>query len=351
MVAWRRDLHRHPELGFAEVRTAGIVARHLSELGLEVQTGIGKTGVVGLLEGRQPGPVVMLRFDMDALPITEENATDYVSQTPGVMHACGHDGHVAIGLGVATLLARHRNELSGSVKFVFQPAEEGMGGAMEMIKDGALQSPRPNVALGLHIINQLPLGQVAAGEGPVMAAAERFHCIVTGRGGHGATPHQTVDAIVVAAQIVTALQTVVSRNVDPAEPAVVSVGSLHAGSAFNIIAEQAELWGTIRTFSEATRQTVLRRVREVVEGTAHTLGASVQLEIEELALAVVNDAGRIGSRARSSRARRRRGECRHAATLDGVRGHVVFLARGWRVLLLPRRRASPIRVSTSQPAL
>jgi len=302
LVAWRRDLHRHPELGFAEVRTASIIARHLSELGLEVQTGIGKTGVVGLLEGRQPGPVVMLRFDMDALPITEENATDYVSQSPGVMHACGHDGHVAIGLGVATLLARHRNELSGSVKFVFQPAEEGMGGAMEMIEDGALQGPRPDVALGLHIINQLPLGQVAAGEGPVMAAAERFHCIVTGRGGHGATPHQTVDAVVVAAQIVTALQTVVSRNVDPAEPVVVSVGSLHSGSAFNIIAEQAELWGTIRTFDEATRQTVLRRVREVVEGTAHTLGASVQLEIEELTLAVVNDVA-ASARVREAAAR------------------------------------------------
>ena len=173
LVAWRRDLHRHPELGFAQVRTAGIVARHLSELGLQVQTGVGRTGVVGLLEGTSPlskgtggteggAPVVMLRFDMDALPITEENATDYVSQTPGVMHACGHDGHVAIGLGVATLLARHRSELSGSIKFVFQPAEEGMGGAMEMIKDGALQSPRPNMAFGLHILNQLPLGQVAA---------------------------------------------------------------------------------------------------------------------------------------------------------------------------------------------
>jgi amidohydrolase len=304
LIAWRRDLHRHPELGFAEVRTADIVARHLSELGLEVQTGIGKTGVVGLLEGRQPGPIVMLRFDMDALPITEENATDYVSQTPGVMHACGHDGHVAIGLGVAALLARHRSELSGSVKFVFQPAEEGMGGAMEMIRDGALHAlaPRPDVALGLHIFNQLPLSQVAAGEGPVMAAAERFHCIVTGRGGHGAMPHQTVDAVVVAAQIVTALQTVVSRNVDPAEPAVVSVGSLHAGSAFNIIAEQAELWGTIRTFDETARQRVLRRVREIVEGTAHMLGASAQLEIEELTVAVVNDAA-TAKRVREAAAR------------------------------------------------
>ena len=304
LIAWRRDLHRHPELGFAEVRTAGIIAHHLSELGLKVQAGLGRTGVVGLLEGRQPGSVVMLRFDMDALPITEENATDYVSQTPGVMHACGHDGHVAIGLGVATLLARHRNELSGSVKFVFQPAEEGMGGAMEMIKDGALHAlaPRPDVALGLHIFNQLPLGLVAAGEGPVMAAAELFHCIVTGRGGHGAMPHQTVDAVVVAAQIVTALQTVVSRNVDPAEPAVVSVGSLHAGSAFNVIAGQAELWGTIRTFDEAARQIVLRRVREIVEGTAHTLGASAQLEIEELTIAVVNDAA-TATRVREAAAR------------------------------------------------
>ena len=302
LIDWRRDLHRHPELGFAETRTASIIARHLSELGLVVQTGVGRTGVVGLLEGHQSGPVVMLRFDMDALPITEGNATDYVSQSPSVMHACGHDGHVAIGLGVATLLARHRSELSGSVKFVFQPAEEGLGGAMEMIRDGALQSPRPDVALGLHIFNQLPVGQVAAGDGPVMAAAECFHCIITGQGGHGAMPHQTVDAVVAAAHIVTALQTVVSRNVDPAETAVVSVGSLHAGSAFNIIAEQAELCGTIRTFDEATRQMVLRRVREIVEGTAHMLGASAQLEIEELTVAVVNDAA-TSARVREAAAR------------------------------------------------
>jgi amidohydrolase len=153
------------------------------------------------------------------------------------MHACGHDGHVAIGLGVAALLASYRAELAGSVKFVFRPAEEGMGGAAEMIKDGAMQNPRPDVTLGQHIFNQLPSGLVAAGDGPVMTAAERFHCIVTGRGGHGAAPHQTVDAVVFAAQIVTALQTVVSRNVDPQETAVVSVGSLHAGTAFNIIAE------------------------------------------------------------------------------------------------------------------
>ncbi len=290
LVSWRRDLHRHPELGFQEIRTAGIVARHLAELGIEIQTGVGRTGVVGVLDGRQPGPMVMVRFDMDALPIAEETTHDYRSETPGVMHACGHDGHVAIGLGVATLLARHRQELRGSVKFVFQPAEEGQGGAVAMIQDGVLANPRPDAAFGLHIYNQLPLGRVTAGAGPVMAAAERFQCRVTGRGGHGAMPHQTVDAVVVASQIVTALQTVVSRNVNPAELAVVSVGSFHAGSAFNIIAEQAELWGTIRTLDEATHQTVLHRVREIVEGTARAMGASAQLDIEELTVAVVNDA-------------------------------------------------------------
>jgi len=302
LISWRRDLHRHPELGFHEIRTAGIVARHLGELGMEIQTGVGRTGVVGMLDGRQPGPVVMVRFDMDALPIVEETTHDFGSETPGVMHACGHDGHVAIGLGVATLLARHRQELRGSVKFVFQPAEEGEGGAVAMIQDGVLAGPRPDAAFGLHIYNQLPLGWVTAGAGPVMAAAERFQCRVTGRGGHGAMPHQTVDAVVIASQIVTALQTVVSRNVNPAELAVVSVGSLHAGSAFNIIAEQAELWGTLRTLDEATHQTVLRRVREIVEGTARAMGASAQLDIQELTVAVVNDA-QAAARVRQAAAR------------------------------------------------
>ena len=290
LVTWRRDLHRHPELGFEEVRTAGIVTQHLGELGVEVQTGVGKTGVVGLLDGARPGPVVMVRFDMDALPIAEENTHEFISEAPGVMHACGHDGHVAIGMGVATLLARHRHELSGSVKFVFQPAEEGMGGAVEMVKAGALKNPRPDVALGLHIFSSLPSGVVNVGDGPVMAAAERFRLIVKGKGGHGAAPHETVDAVVVTSHIVTALQTVVSRNTSPAEVAVVSVGSFHAGTAFNIIAEQAELWGTIRTFDPVTRQLVLRRVREIAEGTARAMGAVAELDIEELTIAVVNDA-------------------------------------------------------------
>lgn len=289
LVKWRRDLHRHPELGFQEVRTAGLVARTLTDLGIQVQTGVAKTGVIGLLHGQKPGPVVMLRFDMDALPVAEKNRTDYVSQVPGLMHACGHDGHVAIGLGVATLLARRRQELCGSVKVVFQPAEEGLGGALEMIRAGALKDPRPDIIFGLHLQNQMPSGYVAAGPGPVMAAHDRFHCTVMGKGGHGATPHQTVDALVTAAHIVVALQTVVSRNTDPSQLAVVSVGSLQAGKAFNVIAEQAELQGTVRTFDESTRQIVLRRVRQIAEGVASAMGAHVDVAIQEQDIALVND--------------------------------------------------------------
>jgi amidohydrolase len=299
LIAWRRDLHRHPELGFQEIRTAGIVARHLGELGVEVQTGVAQTGVVGVLEGARPGPVVMLRFDMDALPIAEENTHEFISQTPGVMHACGHDGHVAIGLGVATLLARHRSELAGTVKLVFQPAEEGLGGALAMIKAGVLTNPRPDVALGMHVFSSLPAGLVAANGGPIMAAAERFRIVVKGKGGHGAAPHETIDAVVAAAQVVAVLQTVVSRNASPSEVAVVTVGSFHAGTAFNIIAEQAELWGTIRTFDPATRQMVLRRVREVVENTARAMGASAELDLEEMTIATINDAA-VAARVRQA---------------------------------------------------
>jgi len=289
LVHWRRDLHRHPELGFEERRTAGIVARHLEGLGYEVETGVAETGVVGLLRGARPGPVVMIRADMDALPITEENEHDFVSENPGVMHACGHDGHVAIGMGVASLLARHRDELGGTVKMVFQPAEEGIGGAVRMISDGVLADPRPDLALGLHILSIVPCGRVLAGDGPVMAAADTFGIVVRGRGGHGAMPHQTVDAGLVAAQIVTALQTVVSRNVDPSETAVVSVGRIRAGTAANIIADSAEMTGTIRTFDEATRELVVRRMCELVEGTARAMGAEAQLTFGDSTHAVVND--------------------------------------------------------------
>nr|MBP7691183.1 amidohydrolase [Anaerolineales bacterium] len=243
MSARRRDFHRHPELGFQEVRTAGIVAQELNRLGLEVTTGVGRTGVVGVLEGDQPGPTVLLRFDMDALPITEANAVDYASETPGVMHACGHDGHTTIGLAVAKLLTPWRARMAGTLKFVFQPAEEGLGGAEAMVQDGVLDrlGPAPERALALHLWNSEPVGWVGATNGPAMAASERFTLTLQGRGGHGAIPHQTVDPVTAAAHVVTALQTIVSRNVNALDSAVISVTMLKAGDAFNVIPDTAVL--------------------------------------------------------------------------------------------------------------
>ncbi len=291
LVAWRRDFHMHPELAFQEHRSARLIADRLCELGYQVQTGIATTGVVALLEGQQPGPVVMLRFDMDALPITEENETEYVSRNPGVMHACGHDGHMAMGLVVATLVAQCRDEMVGTLKLVFQPAEEGANGAEAMVKDGVLENPRPDIFLATHVWNEKPVGTIDVTPGAIMAAAEKWTCTVRGKGGHGALPHQTVDPIVATAQIVTALQTVASRNVSPLEAAVVTVGTVNGGDAFNVIPAQVELTGTIRTYDPATRETVLRRVHEVIEGVAAACGATAELEIVPLTPAVINDAG------------------------------------------------------------
>ena len=199
----RRDFHRHPELGFQEVRTAGIVARELTEMGLEVSTGIGKTGVVATLEGARSGPVLLVRFDMDALPIQEETGVEYASQTPGVMHACGHDGHTAIGLTVAKILDAHKDDLGGTVKLVFQPAEEGLGGAEAMVADGVLQQPKPEQCLSLHLWNDKPSGWIGITPGPVMSASDRFSVKITGRGGHGAAPHLSIDPIVAGAQVIS----------------------------------------------------------------------------------------------------------------------------------------------------
>jgi amidohydrolase len=290
LTEWRRDLHEHPELGFEVHRTAGVVARALSELGCEVRTGVGQSGVVGLLSGGKPGPTVMLRADMDALPIQEISDAPYCSQTPGVMHACGHDGHVAMGLGAATLLARHAKDLPGQVLLVFQPAEEGMGGAKAMIDDGALADPQPAAAFGLHLWNTMPLGRVVAQAGPIMAAADVLKIIIRGKGGHGALPHEAVDAIAVAGQVLSALQTIVSRNVDPQETAVLTIGTIHAGTAFNVIAETVEMQGTIRTFSPSVRETVLTRLKVLLDGVTAGMGARYELEIQDVTRAVVNDA-------------------------------------------------------------
>ena len=289
LVAWRRDLHAHPELSFHEVRTAGLVADTLGELGYEVRTGLARTGVVALLHGGRPGPTVMLRADMDALPIQEISEAPYVSQTPGVMHACGHDGHVAIGLGAATLLARHAADLPGNVLFVFQPAEERDGGAAAMIADGALSDPAPAAAFGLHLWNAFPFGRVVAQAGPIMAAADVLKIVVRGKGGHGGQPHETVDAIAVTGQVLSALQTIVSRNVNPQDTAVLSIGTVHGGTAYNIIAETVELHGTLRTFSTAVRETVLTRLQVLLDGVTAAMGAVCELTVTPMTGPVIND--------------------------------------------------------------
>jgi amidohydrolase len=287
----RRDFHRHPELGFHEVRTAGIVARELNQLGLEVTTGIAETGVVAMIEGSRPGGVALLRFDMDALPIYEQTGAPYASQNPGVMHACGHDGHTAIGLTVARMLHDHRHELAGSVKLAFQPAEEGDGGAERMLAEGILENPHTDIALALHLWNEKPFGWLGIANGPTMAAAEIFQIEVTGRGGHGGIPHLAIDPILACTQIINALQSIVSRNVSPLETAVVSVTSMHAGEAFNVIPAHASLLGTIRTFSPEVRQHVLQRFEQVVKGVGAAMECQVDCQVKSISPAVINDSG------------------------------------------------------------
>ena len=290
----RRDFHMHPELGFREIRTGGIVAKELEALGIEVTKGVGKTGVVGLLEGAKPGPTLLVRFDMDALPITEETGAEYTSLNNGVMHACGHDGHTAIGLTVAKMLHSRREELAGTIKFCFQPSEEGnngeeVGGAEMMMRDGVLESPKVDKTLALHIWNEMPLGWLGIAGGPVMAGGEIFSIKVTGKGGHGAIPQQTIDPVVASAQIITALQSIVSRNVAPLDTAVVSVTTVHAGTAFNVIPQTVELTGTIRTFNNGVRQKVVERFEQIARGVGEAMGCQVEVDVKLLTPAVVNN--------------------------------------------------------------
>jgi len=285
----RRDFHKHPELGFKELRPANILARELTTLGLEVKTGVGETGVVGLLEGNRPGPVVLLRFDMDALPITEQTGAEYASINGGVMHACGHDGHVAIGLTVARILNEHRSEFSGTVKLVFQPAEEGLGGALKMMADGVLDGPKPEVALAMHVWNEKPVGWIGIVPGPVMAAADTFHIKISGKGGHGAAPDFTNDPIVASAEVINALQSIVSRNISPLQSAVVTVGFIHAGEAFNVIPSDAEMKGTLRSFESAVRERMLSRFGQIVENVSRAMACEATFEIKPITPALVNN--------------------------------------------------------------
>lgn len=291
LVEWRRGLHQRPELGFQEKLTAGFVAQKLTEWGIDHQTGIAETGIVATIAGRQPGPVLGIRADMDALPIQEESEVPYRSQHDGIMHACGHDGHTAIALGTAHYLAQHRDIFAGTVKLIFQPAEEGPGGAQPMIEAGVLHNPEVDAMIGLHLWNNLPLGTVGVRSGPLMAAVELFRCQILGKGGHGAMPHQTIDTVLVSAQIVNALQTIVARNVNPLDAAVVTVGELHAGAAMNVIAATARLSGTVRYFNPELATTISQRLEQIIAGVCQSHGAAYELNYQHLYPPLINDKG------------------------------------------------------------
>ncbi len=303
VVGWRRDFHQHPELGNREFQTAGKIAAHLQSLGIEVKTGVGKTGVVGLLKGGKPGPVVALRADMDGLPVTErvdvpfksEARTEYNGQQTGVMHACGHDSHVAILMGVAEVLASVKNDLPGTVKFIFQPAEEGApageeGGAELMVKEGVLQNPTVDAIFGLHINSQTEVGTIKYRPGATMAAVDQYAIKIHGKQTHGAAPWSGVDPIVTASQIVMGLQTIVSRNVTLTDnAAVVTVGALHSGIRQNIIPEEANMIGTIRTFSPDAQKLVHRRINEIATNIAESAGAKADVKIDIMYPVTYND--------------------------------------------------------------
>jgi amidohydrolase len=297
VVAWRRDIHEHPELSFEEKRTAALVADHLRQLGLEVQAPVGRTGVVGILRGGKPGPVVALRADMDALPVTElvdlpfksKVRTQWQGQEVGVMHACGHDNHVAILMGAAEVLAGMRAQIPGTIKFLFQPAEEGLGGAQAMVDDGALKAPVPNAVFGLHVWPNR-VGQIGVRPGPIMAAAGNFKIIVKGKQTHGSQPWSGVDPIVVSSQIVLGLQTIASRQVNVAYlPSVLTVGQITGGNRSNIIPDSVVMVGTLRTFDDAMRADIAMRIKRTAEDIARSAGATAIVEVDRGGLVTKND--------------------------------------------------------------
>ncbi|MBW2284023.1 MAG: amidohydrolase, partial [Deltaproteobacteria bacterium] len=289
VVDARRALHRIPEMAFAEKKTSAFVEAYLEREGIPVRTGIAGTGLVGLLEGGKSGPTVMIRADMDALPIAEETGLAFASVHEGMMHACGHDAHMAMALGAASVLNRVRGDIRGNVKFVFQPAEEGPGGARPMIEAGVMENPTVDYAIGCHVWPDVPEGTIGVRAGPFMAAMDRFDIRIIGKGGHGAMPHACVDALEVGTQVVSALQRIVSRHMNPLEPAVVSIGSFHAGAAFNIIPQEATLSGTTRTFNEAIWASWEQRLHTVLRGVCAAMGADYELTFVKGFPPTVND--------------------------------------------------------------
>jgi len=278
IYSYRRDFHQYPELSFQEYRTAETISKHLESFGIEHRKGVGKTGVVGEIVFGD-GPTIALRADMDALPIQEVGDLKYKSKNEGVMHACGHDGHMAILLGAANALSKNKKLKKGKVRFIFQPAEEGAGGARYMIKDGCLDEV--DEIYGLHLWNYQPVGEIGVKNGPIMAAADMFDIIIKGKGGHGATPQGTVDAIVVASNLITMLQTIVSRNTNPLDNTVVTIGEINGGQNFNVIADEVRLTGTTRAYTENNRNMIKKRMQDIIDGVSKSFGAEIVLKYKE----------------------------------------------------------------------
>ena len=298
-VSLRRELHQHPELGFKEFETAKRIAFELEKSSIPFQKGIAGTGLIGTIRGKSEFPTGMIRVDMDALPIQEQTGLPFVSLNPGVMHACGHDGHMAMGVLAARLLMENANSLEGSIKCLFQPAEEGDGGAKRMIEAGALDHPRPDFILGIHLWNERPVGWVSIKDGPLMAGSDSLEIVIRGKGGHGGLPQQVVDPVVCAAQVISALQTIVSRNLSPFDQAVLSLTSINGGSAFNVIPDQVTIRGTLRTYDPAVRERILLRIKEILSGAASAFGCEGYLTDNEVTSPVINDR-RIASNVRNT---------------------------------------------------
>ena len=289
IITTRRELHRIPETAYTEKKTSAYVTDYLNREGLDVQTNIAQHGVVGLMDTGRPGPTLLIRADMDALPLQEETGLAFASEHDGVMHACGHDSHMAMVLGAATVFNKIKSELKGSIKFLFQPAEEGPGGAKPMIEAGVMENPKVDYSIGCHVWPELPEGTIGVRSGPFLAAMDRFNLKIIGKAGHGAMPHLCVDALEVATQVVNALQRIVSRHMDPMEPTVVTVGTFHAGTAFNIIPGEAELSGTTRTFDLNFWKSSQQRVEKIIRGVCESMGAEFELNYAFAYPPTIND--------------------------------------------------------------
>ena len=290
LIQWRRDFHQYPELGFEEHRTSSIIAETLISFGMSPKTGVGKTGVTADLNFGE-GPTIALRADMDALPMQETSGLSFSSKHDGVMHACGHDGHMAMLLGAAKILSQMDKELTGTIRFIFQPAEEGEGGARYMIEDGCLEGV--DEIYGIHVWNYQPVGEVGTKEGPILAAADLFDIIIKGVGGHGATPQGTVDAVIVAAHLIQAFQTIVSRNTNPLESTVITIGEINGGHNFNIIADKVRLAGTTRAYTKENRSMIQRRMQEIIDGIAKSFGAEITFNYTDGYPPTINHAGPV----------------------------------------------------------